>query len=385
MALRALQRKFRLAFLNRRDQTLTIQSVSGSTMWQGRKSVAALIGLAAFTVMGVNLLTNISADPASLPGLLNPYVTRGDISYVADDDDVFEEYATTDRSKVLVNYTFHNLMWGAYYAIQSERYNALALNEQYVPRQVSVYFIDPDRDPSSILQRYKVHSARSFPSVGIVLVNLGFVTKLLQLKPYIEDATGLNILTSNDSHLGDELLVKIDKPLPNVVPWSLDELYANKALFICMYVVIHEIGHIHDYDVLGEEGYRQKPLKLREEYADQFFASIFADLSKSKAMEPIYDVSFSLMTSGMLSYLSHHFVQSLGKTEFEVWTSGDQTFELHDSILATHPPMAHRLLQVLYLIFHHRNTSLSEGQFGDEAVYKRLLEKVQLREGIMPW
>jgi hypothetical protein len=352
-----------------------------------KRLLLPLIFLVAIFALVLNLFMGVSANPEALPSQINAYVQTQAIRPAPGDDNVLEGFATSKRAQLLVGYTFYNLLFDARRAIQGPHYKSIGINEKYVPHQLSVYFLDPERDSSGLLKQYDVYNARSFPKLGLVLVNLDFVKRLLQMQPYMQNLTNDSIPevdAQSVGHQGDQIILKLKEPVEGADPWQLNETFTAQALFICMYIVIHEIGHIHDYDQLGDEKYYQKPAKLREEYADHFFASLFAGLSDIQEFEPLYETAFFMGTNGMLTYMSHQLVETFGKTEIELYRSG-KTYELKDSILSSHPPLAHRLMQVLYFIFEERNRREGKQRFTDESVYETLLQKVQLRRSLMPW
>lgn len=174
----------------------------------------------------------------------------------------------------MVGYTFYNLLYDVRRAAASSRYNQIAVNERFAQDRIGIYFVDPDNDPDGLLKRYDVYSARSFPSVGVIIVNVGFIKDILNLKPYIDNLTGESFPQSEAGathHMGDQIILKLEKSVEGVKPWTFAEYYNIQALFICVYVVIHEVGRIHDYDILG----KQKLLQEGSKIARRIRGSIF--------------------------------------------------------------------------------------------------------------
>lgn len=122
---------------------------------------------------------------------------------------------------------------------------------------------------------------------------------------------------------------------------------------------------------------------MREEYADQFFATAFVGLANVEEMNELYPSAFSMTTDGMLTYLSHQLVNEIGKTEIEVYTR-KKRYKLRDNVLSSHPPLAHRLLQVLYFVFREYNHQKAD-DLTDEDVYRVMLLKVGLHRTFLPW
>lgn len=341
-------------------------------------TTVALLGCA------FNIVQGASSDSANLLNEVQLAVKNHEVA-LHPDDDYLETLAPTDRTKLLIGYTFYNLLFDSRLATIGKKYNSIGINATYSPNRVNIYFIDPKFDKSGLLVRYGVYNARSFPQIGIILVNVDFIKKLIALQPYTTNLTGdpdANVGEQVSGHHGDQVFLKLEKSVEGVAPWSYDEFFKSQALFIAMYVVIHEIGHIHDFDVSGADAYARKQDKEKEEYADDFFAKLFVHLGNVKEFDALWPTAFSFATTGMQTFLSHDLFIRFEKTETDI-VATNNTYYIKDSVFANHPPLAYRLLRVLYYTLKERNAS-SDVKYSDEAIYKVLLNRVKLQRSLIP-
>ena len=345
-----------------------------------RPIILLSIGALAAAFLVINLFTKPSADYRDLPSAIEVYTTKGIIP-TGRKDSVLELYATTDRSRLLVGYSFYNLLFDANRAFKGTRFSAIGVNEKYSPQWINIYFISPNTDPFSLLKRYSIYNARSFPETGLIIVNTDFIKGLLRQEPVLRKETKDFLLGLRNPKNG---------PLPQpetpngIEPWGLQESFITQALYVCIYVVVHEIGHVYDFETKGGDLYAKTPPQQREMEADQFFASLFVGLLTVPEFKNEALSAHHMATLGMLTYMLRQLLEMVGKNEAAVYAS-EQNYTLKNSVFASHPPMAHRLMQVLYYIFKEENKGRPEDdQLAEEGVYRKLLDHVKLRRSWLP-
>jgi hypothetical protein len=351
-----------------------------------REFFALILGAVALGIIGINMYGRFSADPKHIVSDIEVSLREKWIE-IAAEDNVLETLAPTERSKFLVGWTFYNVLYNAKEIVESDGYEAIGVNSLYSERYINIYFIDPARDKLGLLKKYNVYNARSFPEFSLIVINIDFLRKLKLVQPYVENRTGRQIEygIQGSEQTSDKLLLRLEEPIEGIVPWTVAELHETQALFIGMYIVMHEIGHVHDFWKSGKYEYDRKSSKEKEVFADRFFATVFSGLKDVPEFSKAYETAFSMGTDGMLTYLSEKLIEKTGKTGTAIF-EGTQDYPLRDSIFATHPPMIHRILQVLYYIFQENNRSAANDRnfTGSERFYGTLLKRTPLEWSILP-
>ena len=319
---------------------------------------------------------------------LTEYVRTGAIA-AAPNDHILDLFAANRQTQKIAKWTIRNLTWKSLGEMKRFGYKQIAFNEMPQPQRLGIFFIDPNKDPKGIIERYNVWSATSIPSAGIVLVNMNYIRKIIVNSPDPADVTVGNDFFDDEGKLIGLTAEQNRDPPVGAGTTDYVAIVILQNIMISTYVVLHEVGHIFEYHTRQASGIT-KSFKERELIADDFFARMVANLPEAPDGPHLKEMVVTYyMSMGFNSFLSSQLRDQYGVGWMQLYTRDPKhgPLVLKSSVLAQHPPLAYRLIILIHRIYKEFNRTLSPGapRFFDEYAYESVIsKKIVLTWSLLP-
>jgi hypothetical protein len=283
-----------------------------------------------------------------------------------------EDLLRSNYAKLIGGYAYYNLLFDARQLAQELLgITEIRINEPYATNALNIYFLGSHQDSLGILKSSAIRTALSFPAARLIIVNTDFMKELFAIRVIIGPAAA-------DT---DFITIPLKKPVEGAEPLTVEDLSENYNMFIGIYIVMHEIGHV----LLKHDDIPTAQPSDKELAADEFYVRLITNLiGRPELKQDGMDLGFMFygdFVNSLHTYASYTTLKETGKLSNQLIYS-DSAIELRHYRFLRHPHMLERICRLFTLIKSAPRPKDYTTATSD--AYIRMCKRIRIRRTIWP-